>query len=99
MQQFEAGDVQVLPHVEQHEVEWPRQRLQRFETIALVELHAARESGARERLARVLDLEILEPERLPLAARGARGGWEPHSGIAVGAADLEDAARARARRE
>ena len=94
--ELEAGQVQVLPHVEQHEVERAGQRLQRPRQSPAWNSTRRRQAGARQRLARMLDLVFLELERHDLAARGARGGAQPHGGVAVGSAELEDAPRLRA---
>jgi hypothetical protein len=99
MDQFETRQVQVLPHVEQHEVERARQIRERLATISGVELHARRQTRARQRLAGVLDLEIAQFQRNHLSAAGARRRGQPHRGIAVGAAEFEYAARLRTRRQ
>ncbi len=83
MEKLEAGDVQVLPQVEQHQVEGSREARQRVERAADAKLDELREPGARELRLRMVDLALRELEAHDLAARCARGIGEPDRRVAV----------------
>src|SRR5688572_24760678 len=83
MEELEAGDVQVLPQVEQHQVEGSREAWQRVERAADAKLDEVREPGARELHLRMVDLALRELEAHDLAARRPRGIGEPDRRVAV----------------
>src|SRR2546429_493358 len=92
MQQLEPRHVQILPQVDQHEIEWSRELPGRCERIADAKLDVFREPGARQLRARVLGLGGLQLERDHLAADRPRRLREPGGGVAVRAAHFKDAA-------
>src|SRR5438874_13746844 len=53
MQQLEHRHVQILPQVDQHEIEWSRELPERCERIADAKLDVFREPGARSEERRV----------------------------------------------
>src|SRR5439155_676226 len=92
VQQLEDRNVQVLPQVDQHEIERARELAERGQRVADTKLDEVGERGALELRVRVLCLRRLQLERDHLAADGSRRLRQPGGGVAVGAADLQDPA-------
>ena len=93
VQPLEHRHVHVLPQIDQHEVERPRKLRERGERIADAKLDRALELRAGELRAGVLGLGKPQFQRDDLATDRARGFRQPGGGVAVGAADLENAPR------
>src|SRR5579864_2464915 len=94
VQQPENGYIEILPKIDEHQIEGPLERSEALERIADHEVDVAGEPGARELLARVFGLGGAQLEGGDLTPHCTRGFRQPDSRVAEGAADLEDAARA-----
>jgi hypothetical protein len=95
VEEIQARHVEVLPQIDEHEVEGAGQEAQGGERVAHVELDVRVEPRAPELAARVLHLGLRELEAVHPAAGGARGVGQPQGGVAVGGAQLDDDLGAR----
>src|ERR1700761_7851688 len=92
MDQVEAGNIEVLPEIDQNEIERTCERRNDLARIPCPELHERTETCRRELFLRIALLVRADVDADHFSIAGARGLCQENRGVAVGRAELDDGA-------